>query len=585
MAETERIQLILDVSGVQDVAQLKQSMEDLAQAMGVADYKFEATGAAAEKAADAIDDLADAAESAGGGEGGGKGGGKKGKSGKGSKDRTGQNLLTLAYAVDDLQYGLRGVMNNIPGVVQALGLGAGFAGVAGVAAVAVGQLVERHPEWFEWSEKVRDKLKELVDVLEDEAEAVKKQKEQVEKLGETNRARTADLIKLKQATDDLKQAESDLAADRDARKAAEDAAKNKGVADAESLAKNRQVFTDYAVDPGNAEDVMLEMRRRLQADPNLRGAASEAAGVDPFSDQSDDDLLAEIFAEEQVQLGMGGMDAAEAKKLFRANPRLKEQARKQYGNQVATRRQFKTQQYDENLVGNIFGRLSRTAKTGEDFGKAFRGFAAIMPNQAGMLERERAERAGDEEFDRGNEAWRQGAGPRRRRAEASAAADKAEQDRLDSIVDDFTGQTVAERAAARRRAEREASARESAVNQAMMNQEPWQNRFIMARNAAIQNGRNPVQVNQLADRNNAAVMNEMREGFEKAGFNQEQATAATQRVTQSVMQSLQRMLQTGQASLDAYGRIQVTVQNLERQIDAQAAEWSKAAWQGGMRDR
>lgn len=582
MAETERIQLVLDVSGVQDVSQLKQAMEDLAQAMGVADYKFEETGEAAKKAADGIDELNDAAEAAAGGGGRGSGGGKKKK---GERDKTGQNLLTLAYAFDDLQYGLRGVMNNIPGVVQALGLGAGFAGVAGIAAIAVGQLVERHPEWFEWSEKVRDKLKELVDVLEDEAEAVKKQKEQVEKLGETNRARTADLIKLKQATDDLKQAESDLAADRDARKAAEDAAKNKGTADTEALAKNRQVFTDYAVDPGNAEAVQAEMRRRLQADPNLRGAASEAAGVDPFSDQSDDDLLAEIFAEEQVDIGMGPMDAAQAKKLFRANPRLKEQARQQYGNQIATRRQFKAQQYDENLVGNIFGRLSKTAKTGEDFGKAFRGFAAIMPAQAGMLERERAERAGDEEFERGNERWRQGGGARRRIAEAEAAKEKAEQERLDSIVDDFTGQSIAERAAARRRAEREASARETAVNQAMMNQGPWQNRFIQARNNAIQQGQNPFHVNQLADRNNAAVMNEMREGFEKAGFTQEQATAATQRVTASVMQSLQRMLQTGQASLDAYGRIQVTVQNIERQVDAQAAEWARAAWQGGMRDR
>lgn len=585
MAETERIQLVLDVSGVQDVKQLKQEMENLAQALGVTDYKFEQAGQAAEKAAAGIDDMNDAAaQAAGGPAGSGPTRGRSGQGGRGGKSGgfDGQGLLSLAYLLDDMQYGMRGIMNNIPQVVGQLGLGAGLAGVAGIAAVAVEQLIERHPEWFDWSEKVRDKLKELIDVIEDEAEAVKKQAEQVEKLGETNRARTADLIKLKQATDELKAAEADLAADREARKAADDAAKNKGSADAEELAKNRQVFTDYAVDPGNAEAIQAEMRRRLQADPNLRGAASEAAGLDPFDNQSDDDLLAEIVAENQAY---GSMTAAEAKNLFRANPRLKQQARSRYGEEIGIRRQFKAQQYDENLVGNVFGRLARTAKTGEDFGQAFRAFGAILPAQAAMLNRERAERAGDEEFERGNQQWQQGGRVVRRRREADAERDQAEQDRLDDVVNDFGRAMNRDAEAKRNQAEREASARESAVNRAIMNQEPWQNRFIQARNAAIQQGRNPAQVNAMADRNNAAVMNEMREGFEKAGFTQDQAAEASRRVSMSVMESIQRMVQTGRASLDAFGRIQVTVQNLERQIDAQAAEWARANWQGGFRDR
>lgn len=585
MGDTERIQLVLDVSGVQDVSQLKHEMENLAQALGVVDYKFETTGAAASKAADGIDDVNDAAaQAAGGPAGSGPTRGRSGKGGRGEKSGgfNGQGLLSLAYFLDDLQYGMRGIMNNIPQVIGQLGLGAGLAGAAGIAAVAVGQLVERHPEWFDWSEKVRDKLKELVDVLEDEAEAVKKQKEQVDKLNESEKARTEDLIRLKQATADLKAAEADLAADRDARKAAEDAAKNKGTADAEALAKNRQVFTDYAVDPGNAEAVQAEMRRRLQADPNLRGAASEAAGVDPFDDQSDDDLLAEIVAENQAY---GSMTAAEAKNLFRANPRLKAQAKSRYGNQIATRRQFKAQQYDENLVGNIFGRLARTAKTGEDFGQAFRAFGAIMPAQASMLERERGERAGDEEFERGNVRWQQGGRVTRRKREAEAAQAEAEQARLDDVVNDFAESANATAKAKRDQAAREESARQSALNRAMMNPEQWQNRFIQARNSAIERGRNPFQVNAMAERNNAVVMNEMREGFEKAGFTQEQAADATRQLSASVMESLSRMVKTGQASLDAFGRIQVTVRNLERQMDAQAAEWAKASWQGGLRDR
>jgi len=52
----------------------------------------------------------------------------------------GQGILQLAYAVDDLQYGLRGIVNNIPGLLSNLGFGAGLAGVAAIAAVAVSQI-------------------------------------------------------------------------------------------------------------------------------------------------------------------------------------------------------------------------------------------------------------------------------------------------------------------------------------------------------------------------------------------------------------------------------------------------------------
>jgi len=49
-------------------------------------------------------------------------------------------LLELSRAVEDAQYGIRGVLNNIPGLAIALGGGAGLAGAASLAAVAVASL-------------------------------------------------------------------------------------------------------------------------------------------------------------------------------------------------------------------------------------------------------------------------------------------------------------------------------------------------------------------------------------------------------------------------------------------------------------
>lgn len=60
-----------------------------------------------------------------------------------ASSKSGQNMLQLAYAVDDAQYGMRGIMNNIPMLAQSLGLGAGIAGVASIAAVAISFLYDK----------------------------------------------------------------------------------------------------------------------------------------------------------------------------------------------------------------------------------------------------------------------------------------------------------------------------------------------------------------------------------------------------------------------------------------------------------
>ena len=63
-----------------------------------------------------------------------------GKSGQGNM---GQGLLMFSQTLDDAQYGVRGIVNNIPGLVQGLGMGMGVAGVAQVAMIAVSQLTDQ----------------------------------------------------------------------------------------------------------------------------------------------------------------------------------------------------------------------------------------------------------------------------------------------------------------------------------------------------------------------------------------------------------------------------------------------------------
>jgi hypothetical protein len=50
------------------------------------------------------------------------------------------SLLLFSQGFEDAQYGMRGVLNNIPGLVMSLGMGAGVAGALSIAAVGVSML-------------------------------------------------------------------------------------------------------------------------------------------------------------------------------------------------------------------------------------------------------------------------------------------------------------------------------------------------------------------------------------------------------------------------------------------------------------
>jgi hypothetical protein len=54
----------------------------------------------------------------------------------------GRGILLFSQAVEDAQYGLSAVVNNVPGILMAFGAGAGMAGVVSLAAVGIQQLTK-----------------------------------------------------------------------------------------------------------------------------------------------------------------------------------------------------------------------------------------------------------------------------------------------------------------------------------------------------------------------------------------------------------------------------------------------------------
>ena len=105
-------------------------------------------------------------------------------------------LLALSNAVQDVQYGFGGIINNIPGIVSGMGLGMGVAGAAQIAGVAFGA-VAKNVDLFGTELKAASKdateAANEADLLEAStirlsattAEAAKKQKELAAALKET----------------------------------------------------------------------------------------------------------------------------------------------------------------------------------------------------------------------------------------------------------------------------------------------------------------------------------------------------------------------------------------------------------------
>lgn len=105
--------------------------------------------------------------------------------GRGSRGSGGgQGVLQLAYAVDDMQYGLRGIVNNIPMLVQGLGASAAAAGKLAIAAVVIAQIANhwddlqkllQNPRGWQIAKDYAEKaMSQISDVIEANLQAARK---------------------------------------------------------------------------------------------------------------------------------------------------------------------------------------------------------------------------------------------------------------------------------------------------------------------------------------------------------------------------------------------------------------------------
>jgi hypothetical protein len=156
----------------------------------------------------------------GGGRSGGGGGGG-GDTVQGGATNAGMAMLMFSQGLEDAQYGLRGVMNNIPPLIMALGGGPGLAGAVSVGAVAVSSLAkvwqkvnaefelnERNAKSLAaWTERTTKAVQAAEDAGRSQAEAYQQQFDLMDQKREYDQREISRQEKLAAAQRDVQQAE------------------------------------------------------------------------------------------------------------------------------------------------------------------------------------------------------------------------------------------------------------------------------------------------------------------------------------------------------------------------------------------
>lgn len=254
-------------------------------------------------------------------------------------------MLILGQFVDDAQYGLRGVVNNMPQVAQAFGGGVGLAGAVGIAAVAVSQLYDGWKAYSAIQQEVasnmgawRDALQGVDTVLRegvnkrttDLTQALKDAQKELRNFGKTSREITEDEVKLSVAMTERQLAalERNLPALQERAKPkgrsnlsalqilgiqdvftedekADFQAQNKILADATARREN---LTKQLVEQKKAVEELAKVNKELAA----KEAAAEAAKAEPgFKFGEVDGKHSAKALQERIKRGIAAMQAEE----------------------------------------------------------------------------------------------------------------------------------------------------------------------------------------------------------------------------------------------------------------------------------
>lgn len=252
--------------------------------------------------------------------------------------RGGMAILELSRGIEDLQYGIRGVLNNIPSLIQQLGGSAGLAGAMSLAAVAAFQLGTKLKAMWdaqkvaaEEAAEINEKVAEQLDAIfekdlkaaqsgtADGAERLKESTEQANKALEQQRgllAKNAEgmekeirlLQERKQAADDFVSAEAkahaianqELATTRTRAAIIKEAATAADLRNAQREARDVNESTNARI---------VELQKRL---PETR--KKEAKEAEEASDKA---FIKEMERANILQRNQEEVDAVEKKQLDR----------------------------------------------------------------------------------------------------------------------------------------------------------------------------------------------------------------------------------------------------------------------------
>ena len=578
----ERIKLILNVSGVQDVTQLKQEIQDLAAALGVADTQFEKLDDTSDKTRDRLRKLRESADDA-------KGDG-----------RGGRGISGLAYALQDFQAaGFSAVLNNVQQLATGLGLGAGVAGAAQIAGVAMVQFGSSILKALEPSNGLKDTQKELGTNMKKNQEIVDDLGKKIEELGKKARKTAEDFAVLagkqadhKRMSEELKAMSAAEAAARDAEnaKTPEEKADVDEMTGAGKTALTGKKFTDaqaaMAAEAGRKAEEQIKNDRMGSELERLQFWAKKA-GVD-VTGKTEAEIRREnaskfdvVDPETNRVISKGTEDdvTSAAKRVSMNN--------NEFQNARLAAARAKAEAESRRLLGIVTG----GAKSPEEFMEAYNQLPPAV--QAMILEQQTSAREKEFESQVGAPAapgslrggsrqdfQRRMAAAKQDRADVQETFDREEADEVKRLAKVKEAEAAAKRAAkeAEDAAKKVAKEQEDAVK--AEEQRVKLRDQVMARNGmtpeglAVQRQNAGVGATAAANRNRAAMGNDqqrqMEAEFRRQGMTAKEAEKTTKEVMQAGDKMIAAMMKNGQVTLNRFKQLELTISGISRMMAEQA---------------
>lgn len=261
----------------------------------------------------------------------------------------GMAALQMAQFADDAQYGIGGIVNNIPGLLMSLGIGTGLTGVISIATVAANQLWQMLGNVADESDKVKQAEEAAKAATDQFNESLRRQNETLQ----TNSRRMQERINLLQAQQRASMIGTSVTmgdVERTAKEAdnayevekAKQSVLAEQINQAEQLAAAREEELNRAQEALKADDELLKRREEItkQLEQERAIATGSAGGFGPLQAQA-----ARRAAELSAQLaGMPPLSDLERSKLEDRTKGLPSEIERGQKEMAAMRDQLRTQQ-------------------------------------------------------------------------------------------------------------------------------------------------------------------------------------------------------------------------------------------------